>query len=244
MRRHLAGRVKTSLRLLAVGFSGLCLTACLSPAGHLHAGPDQIGPRLDNYGEAVLPLNGTIVVQGDDAVYGVVRDGRRGPINGAAQPRGAVTLTDTLQRALPGVAVVNHGYPSDTAAESANRWADAPVGDLLILCLGYGDLQAKTPPTEYGEALRALIRRGKARGAAVFVILTPPATDPKLSGLNGYRDAARTAAAEMGIDLFDPATALYQAQVKLPKGAEGSADIYRAIARAMVPYIQVVKPRA
>jgi len=244
MRLHLAGRVEISLRLLALGLSSLCLAACLHPAGHLHAGPDQIGPRLDNYGEAVLPLHGTIVVQGDDAVYGVVQHGRRGPINGAAEPRGAVTLTDTLQRALPGVTVINHGYPQDTAAESANRWADAPVGDLLILCLGYGDLQAKTPPTEYGEALRALIRRGKARGAAVFVILTPPAGDPKFSGLKGYRDAARTAAAEMGVDLFDPMTALYQAQVKLPKGPDGSADIYRAMARAIVPYIQVVKPGA
>jgi hypothetical protein len=234
-----SSKMRLPVLILALAAPAL-LCGCFHAAPTLRATAAQIGPEPDNYGEAVIPSRGVIVLQGDDVIYGVVRHGRRPSINGADEKRGPFTLADGLHRQLRNVTIVDHGYPGDTVAKSAERWAGQPVGNLLILSFGYGDFRAKTPVAEFTAALTKLVRQAHAQGAAVFIVSTPPPTDVKLAGVSDYRYAAQHVAAAEGVDFFDPGAALYKAQITPSKDENGSAAIYQAIAGAMVPYIQVV----
>jgi hypothetical protein len=216
------------------------MAGCLHPAPVLHATAAQVGPVPDNYSEAVIPEDGTVVLQGDDAIYGGFRHGHRPPINGADEKRGGPTLADSLHRFVRHATIVDRGFPGDTVAESAGRWAGQPVGNLLILSFGYGDYRAKTSVAAFTKALTELVDRAQAQGAAVFIVTTPPATGKALLGLNDYRAAAQAVGIEEGVDVFDSANILTQAQVQPSRDGHGGSAIYQAIAGAMVPYIQVV----
>jgi hypothetical protein len=228
-------------RLLILALAAAApMAGCLRPAPVLHATAAEIGPTPDNYSEAVIPRDGVIVLQGDDAIYGDVRNGHRPPINGADEKRGALTIADVLHRVVRNVTIVDHGFPGDTIEQSAERWAGQPVGNLLILSFGYGDYRAKTKVSDFKIALTKLVHQAQAQRAAVFIVTTPPATDSKLSGLDAYRNAARKVGTEEGIDVFDSADALTKAKVQPSKDEYGNPNIYQTIAGAMVPYIQVV----
>lgn len=229
----------TRFLILALA-AAIPLTGCLQPAPVLHATAAEIGPTPDNYSEAVIPRGGTIVLQGDDAIYGAFRHGRRPPINGADEPRGASTLADSLRRYVRHVTIVDHGFPGDTVAKSTARWAGQPAGNLLILSFGYGDYRAQTDTSDFKAALTKLVRQAEAQGAAVFIVTTPPANSKKLSGLDDYRNAARDVGTQEGIDVFDSADALSKAKVEPSQDDHGSSAIYQTIAGAIVPYIQVV----
>jgi hypothetical protein len=180
------------------------------------------------------------VLQGDDAIYGAFRHGRRPPINGADEPRGASTLADSLRRYVRHVTIVDHGFPGDTVAKSTARWAGQPAGNLLILSFGYGDFRAGTSVADFTAALTQRVEQAEAQGAAVFIVTTPPATDVKLAGLNVYRAAAQQVGSKAGVDVFDSADALVKAYVPPPRDDHGGAALYQAIAGAIAPYIQVV----
>jgi hypothetical protein len=216
------------------------LAGCFGPAPVLHATAAEIGPRLDNYSEAVIPKDGTIVLQGDDAIYGRFLHGHLPPINGADEKRGGMTLGDSLHRLVRHVTIVDHGFPGDTVAKSAERWAGQPVGNLLILSFGYGDYRVHTDVDAFKAALTKLIRHAQAQGAAVFVVTTPPPANRKLWDREVYRYAARDVATKEGVDAFDSNVALGQANVQPSRDDHGSSAIYQAIAAAMIPYIQVV----
>jgi hypothetical protein len=221
------------------------MAGCFQPAPVLHAAAAQIGPTPDNYSEAVMPEGGTIVLQGDDAIYGGFRHGHRPPINGADEPRGGSTLADNLHRFVRHATIVDHGFPSDTVAKSAERWAGQPVGNLLILSFGYGDYRAQTSVADFTADLTKLVEQAQAQGAAVFIVTTPPAKNPKLVGLNTYRAAAQAVGTKEGVDVFDSADVLVKASVQPSRDDHGDSAIYQAIAGAMVPYIQVVpEPKA
>jgi hypothetical protein len=227
-------------RLLTLALAAAPLAGCLRPAPAPHATAAEIGPIPDNYSEAVIPEGGTIVLQGDDAIYGDVRHGHRPPINGADEKRGGVTLADSLHRFVRHATVVDHGFPGDTVAQSAQRWAGQPVGNLLILSFGYGDFRAQTKVADFTTALTKLVRQAEDQGAAVFIVTTPPATGKALLGLEAYRQAARAIATQEGVDAIDSADALFKANVSPPRDDQGNSAIYQAIAGAMVPYIQIV----
>jgi len=228
-------------RLLILALAAAApLAGCLRPAPVQRATAAQIGPVPDNYSEAVIPSGGTIVLQGDDAIYGGFRHGHRPPINGADEKRGGLTLAESLHRFVRHETIVDRGFPGDTVAKSAERWAGQPVGNLLILSFGYGDYRAQTDVSDFKAALTKLVRQAQAKGAAVFIITTPPATSKKLSGLSDYRSAAQDVGTKEGIDVFDSSDVLTKANVPLPKDDHGSSALYQAIAGAMVPYIQVV----
>lgn len=227
-------------RLLILALAAAApMAGCFHPAPILRATSAQIGPVPDNYGDAVIPRDGTIVLQGDDAIYGGFRHGHRPPINGADEKRGGLTLADSLHRFVSQETIIDHGFPGDTVEKSAERWAGQPVGNLLILSFGYGDYRAKTDVGDFTTALTKLVREAQAQGAAVFIVTTPPATSKKLSGLADYRNAAISVGAKEGIDVFDSADVLSKANVDLPKDDHGHDAVYQAIAGAMVPYIQV-----
>jgi hypothetical protein len=233
-------------RLLILALAAAApLAGCLRDAPVLHATAAEIGPLPDNYSEAVIPRDGTIVLQGDEAIYGDFRHGHRPPINGADEKRGALTIGDMLHRMVRHVKIVDHGFPGDTVEASAERWAGQPVGNLLILSFGYGDFRAETKIADFTAALTKLVHEAQAQGAAVFIVITPPATSKKLEGLEDYRIAAREVGAKEGIDVFESADALTKAKVPASRDEHGSSAIYQMIAAAMVPYIQVVpEPKA
>jgi lysophospholipase L1-like esterase len=215
--------------LLSVG-----LSACFTLRQGTFAPPTaaEVGPVLDNYGEAVVPAHGLIVVQGDELIYGVADHSRRPGINGSQVHRTATTITETMRQALQAVDIVNQGYPGDTAAMGARRWSDAPVGNLAILSYGYGDAAANTPVADYERALREMVRRARAQGAAVFLIPTPPMAATAVAvGFNGQsapfpngkkkRAAAQQAAAQ----------AAPVATTIIPVAMDASLEPYRAAMR-------------
>ena len=203
----------------------------------------EAGPELDNYGEAIVPARGLIVVQGDDVVYGTATRGGRAGINGSAVKRTSTTITESMRRVLKGVRIVNRGYPGDSVLAGAKRWSGEPVGDLLILSYGFGDAKAKTPAAAYKAALGAMIRHAHAQGAAVFVVPSPPVTDLTLDrGLAPYAALAREAAAEEGAEVFEPFAEMTRVKAKQAKGAAQTSMTYIGVAGGLVQYIKVAPP--
>jgi lysophospholipase L1-like esterase len=240
--------------LMSVGLSG-CFT--LRPGVFAPPTAAEVGPVLDNYGEAVVPAHGLIVVQGDDLIYGVADHSRREGINGSTAHRTGVTITETLRQALKAVSIVNQGYPGDTAAMGAQRWADAPVGNLLILSYGYGDAVAKTPAADYELALRSMVQRAHAQGAAVFLIPTPPlAAAPVIPGqkpkpgphlltsadIEPYRAVMRKIGQDESVEVFEPQAEITRVKATPTRTIAQSPEIYQAIAAGLVPYIRIVSP--
>ncbi len=227
------------LTVLAAGLGGCSLNqGSFSPPTAA-----EVGPVLDNYGEAVIPDHGVIVVQGDDLVYGVSPRSRRPGLNGSTVPRTESTITETLRRVLRRAVVVNRGYPGDSARDGALRWAGEPVGNLLILSYGFGDALSKTPVNAYADALTNMVQRAHAQGAAVFLIPSPPVADPKLNAaVEPYRVALRAVGAQQDAEVFEPQAQLTLFKTPLAKGVAQTPEVYRAIAGGLVPYIRIVRP--
>jgi hypothetical protein len=240
--------------LLSVGLSG-----CFTLRQGVFAPPTtaEVGPVLDNYGEAVIPANGLIVVQGDDLIYGVAEHSRRPGINGSSVHRTGVTITETMRQALKPVTIVNQGYPGDTAAAGAERWAGTPAGNLTILSYGYGDAVAKTPVAEFDLALRTMVRRAHAQGAAVFLIPPPPmAAAPVVPGqkpkagphllstaeIEPYRADMRVVGLSESAEVFEPQAEIVRVKATPTRTITQSPEIYQAIAAGLVPYIRIVSP--
>ncbi len=221
----------------------LTATGCARRSEHRYFQPsgDQIGPELNSYGEAVVPRRGLVVVQGDDLAYGLATGRSRRIINGADAGQAAITISQALRKALPGVQVENRGYPGDTVQASAARWAGRPPGDLLILCYGYGDPRAHTPISDYDDALTRMIAAAHARGAAVFVVAPMPSSDPLIDyDLASYRDQLADVARRNGALVFYANDARGRIKAPQPKHAAQSAAVYQAIAADMAAYIKVV----
>ncbi len=236
-----ARNVVLSLALLP----SLAIAGCGLPktGAYFHPAIADAGPSLDNYGEAIVPTRGLIVVQGDDLIYGTAAKRGRPPINGAAAPRQALTITESMRQVLRGVEIDNFGYPGDSIVDGFERWAGRPKGDLVIFCYGLGDLRAKTPPATYEQTLRLMVRRAHASGAAVFVLVWPSLSDVKLSrGIEPYRVAARKAGVEEGAEVFESYQALDRAYIPAPKSPDLTPQLLRVIAGDMAAYIKVVAP--
>ena len=233
-----------SLRLAClISVCGLLSACAAAPPTHRYFQPtaDQIGPYPNSYGEAVAPRRGLIAVQGDEMAYGVATGRSRRTINGADRGQGPMTISETLRKVVKGVEVENRGFPGDTVAASAARWANARRADLLILAFGFGDLQAHTPQSTFAEQLTALIRSAQAGGATVFVVI-PPHVSKTLtdSDIEAYRGAERGVAISTGAEVFEAQAALTRIKAPPPAGAAQTPQAYQAIAADMVPYIKVV----
>ncbi len=224
----------------------LAATGCAGRPVHRYFQPtaDQIGPNLNSYGEAVVPRHGLIVVQGDDFAYGLARGRSRHAINGAEEGQSAITISQALRKAVHGVQVENRGFPGDTVEASAARWAALSPGDLLVLSYGFGDQHAHTPIPAFDDALTRMIAAAHARGAAVFVVLPPPSSDPLIdSDLSAYRAALNGVAHQAGLLIFDASAAMNRIKAPPLKHPAQSAAVYQAVAADMVAYIKVVSPQ-
>ncbi|WP_174299714.1 SGNH/GDSL hydrolase family protein [Caulobacter sp. S45] len=233
--------IRTALALVGV----LTAAGCAGPPVHRYFQPtaDQIGPEPNSYGEVVVPRHGLIVVQGDQFAYGLVRGRSRHAINGAQAGQASITISQALRKAVAGVEVENRGYPGDTVEASAARWASLSPGDLLILCYGYGDLQAHTPPQAFSAALAKMIASAHASGAAVFVVMPPTSADPLINAdLGSYRYSEYAVAHQAGVEVFDASSAIYRIRAPVLKSAAQPASVYQAVAADMVAYIKVVAP--
>lgn len=220
------------------------LAACAhapGPSRYFQPNAAQIGPEPNSYGQAVIPRHGLVVVQGDDFAYGLVRGRSRYRINDAGEGQARITVSETLRRAVKGVRIDNRGFPGDTAAASAERWASGPRPDLAILCFGYGDAALQTPLEDFQNALRDLIAEYHAEGAAVFVV-TPPSTTDLLaeSVLAPYRSAAEQIGVATGAVVFRANDSMARIRVKPIKGVAQTTAVYQAVAADISPYVKVV----
>ncbi len=221
--------------------SFLIIAGCAAPPPHRYfqATANQIGPEPNSYGEAVVPSCGLVAVQGDDFAYGRAPGRSRRTINGATQGQAAITISQALRKAVDGVRVENRGFPGDTVEASTTRWSSHPPGNLLILALGYGDAEAQTPIGHFAEGFDALVRGAQAKGAAVFVIVPPPISDPlKNTTIEAYRNQMRGIAQADGAEMFEAFTAETRIKAKPSRTLAQSSAVYQAVAADMAPYIK------
>lgn len=199
---------------------------------------DPLGGRL------TVRRGGTILCEGDSLTYGAQRwGGTLPPIHGAGSKRVATPFPETLTRVLRGqVTVRNLGYPADTAAMGAQRWAAEPRADLVMLMYGSNDANPRgwrtaVPIAAYHATLAALVRHHREQGAQVLVLAPPPAgTRYAEAAIAPYRIAARAVAAEEGVAFADPAAILKDMPVPLQADglhlrAEATARIGEGLAR-------------
>ncbi len=237
---------RRSARPFASPIAGMLAAAALAgcaanPHRYFQPTADQVGPYPNSYGEAVIPRHGLIVVQGDDFAYGLARNRSRHVINGAAEGQAGDTISQALRKIVKGVKVENRGYPGDTIAVGATRWATAAPGNLLILSYGIGDLHAHTTIAAFNAQLQSTIVAAQAKGATVFVVPSPELADPiGKAAIGAYRANAIAVANAVGAEVFDPYAAM--ARIKSPprKTFAQPAAVYQAIAADMIPYIKVV----
>jgi hypothetical protein len=170
------------IRSCAVALALLAgLSACAdfkpTPALKLRAGSaDEIGPRLSNYGSAVLPPGGSISVWGDDftsSAPGAPHAKRKSP-----------TLAAALARAT-GLKVADNTTPGQTAEEGAARFGDADLGSLVVICYGYGDAAVNEdyagedlaplpdPAAGFRTSLTAMVKLAHSRGVPVILVTEP-----------------------------------------------------------------------
>jgi hypothetical protein len=223
-----------------------CAHGGATTSRYFKATPDQIGPEFNNYGEAVLPEQGLIVVQGDDLAYGVGVHPTRHRINEAEVGQASLTISQSLRHVLGDnrVRVENRGFPDDTVADSAKRWEGLEPGGLLVLAFGFGDMKAKTKLAVFVAELRDMIKTAHARGAAVFVVTPPALADVSMEAkLAPYRLWAEYAAGQEGAETFSAVAAMTTAKEKPAKGAPQTSRTYRTIAASMLPYIKLVQPQ-
>jgi hypothetical protein len=232
-----------SRRLPLVPLVLIALAACARPPSGRYFQPTaaQIGPEPNSYGEAVIPRHGLVVVQGDDLAYGLARGRSRYRINDAEEGQARVTISETLRRAVKGVRIDNRGFPGDTVAASAERWAGAPHADLAILCFGYGDAAAHTPVEQFRNELRDLIADYHAAGTAVFLVTPPETTDVLAeSVLNPYRGAMEQIGPATDAQVFKTNDAMSRIKVRPVKGIGQNPQVYQAVAADIGPYVKVI----
>ena len=219
------------------------LSGCAHPSAHRYFQPtaEEVGPYPNSFSQAVIPHGGRIVVQGDELAYGLAAGRNRRRINGADQGQAPITISETLRRAVRGVQVDNLGYPGDTVAQSAVRWADAPPADLAILAFGFGDARAHTTQADFTIALEAYVREKQAHGATVFIVIPPALADTlRNQAVEPYRGAARIVASRTGAVVFDANAALVRLKLRNSKTYAQSPAEYQGVGADIVPYVKIV----
>jgi len=187
---------------LSAALVGATLLAALGGCAHRPPPPPptpsgslaDVGPRLDNYSQATVPIDGLIVVSGDNFTTPDGKQmGRKGRGLSFAAAMGKFT----------GVKIEDETQSGGTLAAGAERLAVGPAGDLVVIAYGYGDVAAKTKPADFRKTLQTMIQAAHARGAAVYVVAPPPTTG-KLSLLaEPFRAAVRDLAATNGAGMID-----------------------------------------
>ncbi len=150
---------------LLIGLSG-CGGLALPPAPpKLRTGAlDQVGPRVTNYGSAVVRPGATVTVWSDDFTAAP----------GAPPTKGKMlTLAKALARAS-GLTVIDHASAGQTAAEGLAQLTAGDAGALVVLCYGYGD--AARQSKDFKASLEAMIHLAHGRGVPVLLVTEPPTT--------------------------------------------------------------------
>lgn len=191
----------------------------------------------------------TIVAYGDSWTYGSVADGwfeardagwDRELIHGSwvMQLRRAVTGRD------PNAKVINSGqggWTSLQGSEAYDRLVSAYEPDLLILNFGINDMRHRVPPEEYRHAVKGMLERAHAAGAACLLWASGPLSmegietygwdQPMLSEELPYRfaeynDTLRSLAAELNLTFVDAERGI---QEEWEAGTDISGWFYDAI---------------
>jgi hypothetical protein len=234
------GMTRTTMFAMALSLAvlaGGCAHRAAAPfVPELRTGSaDEVGPRLSNYSEATIPKNGSIVVRSDDFV------GTAAPVPAAGRkppkPVVTVSLADALAEAT-GLSVIDQSKRFETLSAAAQRLKDAAVGNLLILCYGFGD--AATPPqTDFRTDLIAMIRAAHDRGAAVYLVVEPATALPLSATVEPYRAVFRAVAASEGAGLIDSPAILQKADKGPSKTAVQPKAAVDIIAGNIAAYVKL-----
>ena len=233
-------------RLLNIrGLALTVLALSLPLAGCLHKPPEQapmlkigsaadVGPRLDNFSEVTIPADGSIVVAGDEFV-------RKADFFKAAKgkkPPPSISLADAIAKATK-LNIIDESRPADTIAAGAERVAAAAPGNLLVICYGFGDAQAKTAGPQFQSTLEGMIRHAHERGAAVYLVTEPATALPDSALVEPFRAIARTVGPLQGAGVIDAPPALVKATLGPSKTRTQPVAAVKIIAGLVAQYIKV-----
>ncbi len=194
----------------------------------------DVGPRLDNVSESTVPANGVIVVATD----GFVSKADVAKTEHGKKPPPSVALAAALAKQT-GLTVVDEGRPAETLAAGADRIAASPPGNLLILCYGFGDAQAKTSPAQFQSTLERTIRHAHDRGAAVYVVTEPATGLPDSPLVEPFRTVIRNVGPSEGAGVIDAPPALAKATLGPSKTRTQPTAAVALIAGLVAQYIKV-----
>jgi hypothetical protein len=217
----------------------LCLAGCLHPAPRAvlreaAGSAAEVGPRLDNYGQATAPRDGVIVVRGDDFLP--APPSQDASIKG--RPGKSISLAEALARTTS-LKVIDQEQAGETIADAEERLDEEPVGNLLVICYGFGDAVAQTNMAQFKATLRRMIRSAQARGAAVYLVVEPATTLPRSATVEPYRNAVRVVAGAEGAGVIDAPPALAAAGLGPSKVKIQPNDAVKLIAGLIRRYIKI-----
>ncbi len=192
----------------------------------------DVGPHLSNYSEATVPANGVIVLRSDDFAG---PDAASEPHKG--RPARTVKLADALAAAT-GLKVVDQSMLGETIEAAAERLKTAPVGDLLVICYGFGDAAA-TDAGDFDATLTAMIEAAEAQGAAVYLVVEPVSGSKLSDAVEAYRNLTRSAGAAHGAGVIDANAGITKAEFGPGKSAYQTPAAVKLIAGSLAAYLKI-----
>ncbi|MCZ4428957.1 SGNH/GDSL hydrolase family protein [Agrobacterium sp. SOY23] len=187
-----------------------------------------------------------IVFEGDSLTYGFDEAEMNGApkINNGWARRSQTPYPEEVGKSLPGVQIVNHGFPGDRSIDGIKRWASSSNGDLTVLMYGtndagnFGKLERTLTTQEFHANLQNLIDRRISAGSKVILVTPPPIADSAVdAGVERYRDVVRNTAQARNMALVEAPQALADVATKWVDGLHLSPAANQSLAKALAKKI-------
>lgn len=167
---------------------------------------DAVVKRLQD-----VPATMTVVLTGHSLIYGqdTSATGTVAPGNGSDKTRNpqrpAVSMKQALDNLLPGVTIVDQGFPGDRADQGITRWAGGASGDVEFIWYEQNEALQKTSIATYKTSIQALVDRAISRGSQPILLGGGPTRFPGATNrlIRAYTAVTRQVAARNGIPYYD-----------------------------------------
>jgi len=156
-----------------------------------------------------IACEGTSLTYGED-IKGTDTTGEQpGFTNAPTRAKFQYPSSMALALNSPKIILSLRGYPGDRTTEAIARWQDSTSADICIIEYGTNDAynfagypSGPVPVGTYKSQLELLAERRVSQGAWVILCL-PPYLQSGDSAIVPYRNAAKSVAGELLLDVFD-----------------------------------------
>lgn len=161
-----------------------------------------------------IACEGTSLTYGED-IKGTDTTGEQpGFTNAPARAKYQYPSSMALALNSPKFTLSLRGYPGDRTTEAITRWQDSTSADICIIEYGTNDAynfagyaSGAVPVSTYKSQLKLLAERRISQGAWVILCI-PPYLQSGDAAIVPYRNAAKSLASELLLDVFDIETSI------------------------------------